>query len=423
LNRQMQLSPMPCINGIVDADETKMHRKANVMKYKFLILVLLPVFIFESGCNTTQKLINSGHYDQAIARSVNKLQRNRDKEKQVRLLKEAFDKAQKRDQQRVAYLQKEGHAGSSVEVFKIYQTMKERQNKIKPLLPLYVEGREVPFRLVNVDDELIRWKKEAAGYLYSHAQKLLKEDDKYAARDAYYELVEANEIYPGYRDISHLMNQARNKGMNWVVLEVTNRSPNLVPVEFVEELYNYDYIRLQSEWVQLLPANEHHNVQFDHKVHLVVEIVDVGPEQVKEKEWVETKEIEDGYMYAKNSAGEYVKDSLGNRIKVPKYKEIQCKVIEVKQFKSSTFKGRIEILDMQTNQKLESDPININFVFDHLSYKTEGNIEALSKETKKELGNKPVPFPSDFQMIMDGTTEVKPVVTNYISRHRQLLER
>lgn len=393
------------------------------MKLKFFLLLFLPMLIVESGCNTTQKLINSGHYDKAIARSVNKLQRNRDKDKQVRLLKKAYDKAQQRDLEGVKYLKKEGRAGNSVEVFKIYQTIKERQDKIKPLLPLYVEGREVAFRLINVDDELIRWKKEAAGFLYSSAQKLLQQNDKDAAREAYYQLLEVEDIYPGYKDAHQLKKQARNKGMNWVQLEVTNRSPNLVPGEFVEELYNHDYIRLQSEWFQLLPANENHNVHFDHKVHVAVEIVDVGPEQVKEKEWTETKELEDGYVYVKDKEGNYVKDSLGNRIKTTKYKEIECQVTEVKQFKASTFKGRIELIDLGTGQKLESDLIEVNFVFDHLSYKVAGNADALSAETKKKLGNKPVPFPSDFQMIMDGSMEVKPVITNYIYRHRKLLER
>ncbi len=392
------------------------------MKYKFLPYIVFSFLFLSWGCGSTSKLILSGNYDQAIARTINKLKRNRNNEKQIKFLKEAFDKAQERDLRRIEYLKKEGLAGNSVEVFRIYEQIKERQEKIKPLLPLYIDEAEVPFKLINVDDELIRWKKEAAGFLYESAVRQLKNGDKYDARQAYEKFAEVDQIFPGYRDVEKYMNEARNKGMNYVLYLVTNRSANLVPIEFVEELYTLDYARINGKWFTILPEIEKHNVESDHEVAVIIDIVDVGPEQIKEKEWIEKKEIENGYIYAKDENGNFITDSLGKKIKVPIYKEIQCKVIEAQQFKAATFKGKIELRDLRSNQLLDSQPLNVNFVFEHLSYRTEGNTDALSEETRKKLGNRPVPFPSDFQMVMDAAREVKPVIYSYFRRKASLLE-
>jgi len=392
------------------------------MKYKIIPYLVFSFLLLSWGCGSTSRLILSGNYDQAIARSINKLKRNRNNEKQIKFLKEAFDKAQERDLDRIEFLKKEGLAGNSVEVFRIYEQIKERQEKIKPLLPLYIDEKEVSFRLINVDDELIRWKKEAAGFLYESALRLLKNGDKYEARSAYEKLAEVNRIFPGYRDVEKYMNEARNKGMNYVLYLVTNRSANLVPVEFVEELYTLDYARINGAWFTILPEIERHDVEPDHEVAVIIDIVDVGPEQVKEKEWIEKKETEDGFTYAKDERGNFITDSLGNKIKVPKYKEIQCKVIEAHQFKAATFKGKIELRDLRSNQLLDSRPLNVNFVFEHLSYRAEGNIEALSEESRKKLANRPLPFPSDFQMVMDAAREVKPVIYSYFRRKAPLLE-
>ena len=392
------------------------------MKYKFLLFFTLAAIVLWAGCKSTSRLIMSGNYDQAIARSINKLQRNRDNEKQIHFLKEAFDKAQERDLRKVEFLKKEGLAGNSVEVFRIYEQIKDRQDKIKPLLPLYIDGKEVVFRLINVDDELIRWKREAAGFLYESALRLLKSGDKYDARKAYDQFVEANEIFPGYRDVEKYMDEARKKGMNYVLYLVTNRSANLVPVEFVEELYTLDYARINEKWFTILPEIENHNIESDHEVAVIIDIVDVGPEQIKEKEWIEKKKTEDGYTYAKDKNGKFITDSLGKKIKVTKYKEIECIVIESRQFKAATFKGKIELRDLRSNQLLDSQPLNVNFVFEHLAYRTEGNKEALSEESRKKLSNRPLPFPSDFQMVMDAAREVKPVIYNYFRQKAPLLE-
>lgn len=388
-----------------------------------IIASLAVVAIVTEGCQSTQKLINTGNYDIAIARSVNKLRKNKTKEKHILLLEEAYHKANKRDLDRINFLKKEAASGNSVEVFRLYENIQERQNKVRPLMPLYVNDVQVDFTFLNIENELITWKREAADFLYRNAVDLLAKNDKYLAREAYDQLLELSEMYPHYKDVDDQLQQAFNLGTNWVLFNVINRSPNLVPVEFVDELYALDFRTIEGKWFKIVTKRDQRpSDRFDYRIDMVVDLVDVGPERQVEKVYTETKEIQDGWVYEYDKNGNVKKDSSGNDIKQPKYKEISADITEILQTKAATFKGRMEIFDMAENRVERTEPVNVNFVFNHPSAVVAGNVKALKPETAEKVKNKPVPFPSDFQMIMDGSQEIRPVVQNFIRRYKALLE-
>lgn len=390
----------------------------------FTLLVSLLLTMFIGGCRTTQKRINEGNYDIAIARTVNKLRKNKNKERQVELLHDAYHKANQRDLDRIEFLKREGAAGNEVQVFNLYHAIQARQEKIKPLLPLYVDRLEVEFTFYNIDRELIAWKEEAATFLYENAMRQLAADDKYQAREAFDQLSQLKEMFPFYKDVDQQLNRAYNRGMNWVLFNVTNRSPNLIPIEFEDELYSLDFSRLNGKWFTLVSARERNAFDYDYdkRVDLVLDIVDVGPEQVRERVYTDTKEVEDGFTYQYDEQGNVKKDSLGNDIKTPKYKEISATVVETAQSKSATFRGRLQILQEPNNALLENDPMVVNFLFQHYSATFQGNKDALTQESRQRIGNRPVPFPTDFQMVMDGSQEIQPVIFNFIRRYTRLLE-
>lgn len=397
--------------------------KTRYIHFNRIITALAVFTLLVAGCTSTQKLINEGNYDVAIARSVNKLQKNKTKEKHVLTLEEAYHKANKRDLDRINFLKREAASGNSVEVFRLYENIKERQNKIRPLMPLYANGQQVAFTFLDVDNELITWKREAADYLYSNAINLLEEDDKYLAREAYDQLVELNEMFPHYKDVDQRIEEAYNAGINWVLFKVVNRSPNLVPVEFETELYSLNFRTIEGKWFKIVTQPDaRSNDRFDHRIDMVVDLVDVGTERQIEKVYTESKEIQDGWNYQYDENGNVMKDSSGNDIKIPKYKEISAEVTEITQTKAATFKGRMEIFDMNNSRIERTEPVNVNFIFEHCSAVVAGNKNALKPETLDKVKSRPVPFPSDFQMIMDGSQEIRPVVQNFIRRYRALLE-
>lgn len=389
---------------------------------KFQILIALCGLLLFS-CNSTQKIINTGNYDQAIARSVNKLRKNKKKEKHIEFLQDAFYRANQEDLEQIKYLKKQNSQGDAYGVFQHYAAIKDRQYKVKPLMPLYISSEEVPFEFLDVDSELIHYKNEAAVYLYDHASELLKSNEKYDARKAHLLLGDLIRFDPDYKDAKTLFHLAYDKGQNNVLFSVINRSPNIIPLEFEEELYSQDFKKINGQWYKFTAQPDRiRNQQFDFAVEVLLDIVDVGAERIREKEYVETKSVQDGFRYEYDGNGNVKKDSLGNDIKIPKYKEISSRVIEAIQTKQAVFKGKIEMRDLSNNQLIRSEPINVTFVFNHESAVAEGNPDALSNETKQKLNNNPIPFPTDFQMIMDGSSEIRPVIANFIKRNDHHLE-
>ena len=381
------------------------------------------LFFIVSGCVNTGKLINSGNYDVAIDKSLKKLRKNKSKEKHIVYLKRAFVQANQRDMNRINFLKQEGQPDNSVEIYSTYDQIKRRQEKIRPVLPLYLNGKEVNFAFLDVDAEIIAWKQQAAGFLYSNALKLLESGDKLDARKAYYQLNQIKGLYQNYKDVDEQIKIAYNKGMNWVFFDVDNNSLNIVPKEFNYELFSMNFTDMESQWTKIVPNNgQKSNIQFDYTIVVNIKQVDIGPEAWKEVRYEETKEIEDGWQYLKDEKGNVKKDSLGNDIKVPKYKQISCEVIETRQTKVADFRGSVDFYDDRQNKKVMSEPFATAFVFEHFSAVANGNKDALKPETQKKLGNRPIPFPSNFQMVMDGSQEIKKMVHSIVKRKKYMLE-
>ncbi len=76
------------------------------------------------------------------------------------------------------------------EIFAVYSGLAQRQENLKPLLPLRIAGqnRDANFEIVNYSDEIIQAKKNATEYFYAHALSLLARNNKPDARLAHDEL-------------------------------------------------------------------------------------------------------------------------------------------------------------------------------------------------------------------------------------------
>ena len=95
-----------------------------------------------------EKELSLGNYDKAINTALKKLQTNKQKkskEDYIYLLKEAYQKAVSKNTNLITYLKQDNNSANYETIYKVYQTLNNRQEKIKPLLPLYLKGNEVVF--------------------------------------------------------------------------------------------------------------------------------------------------------------------------------------------------------------------------------------------------------------------------------------
>ena len=391
------------------------------MQTRQLLLFLLLGF-FGQSCVSPQKMVEYGDYDQAVATAVRRLAGKKQKKAQlVRALEEGFAKATDRDMRTAEALRRENRPENWPRINDIYQRIARRQSLVEPLLPLIdQEGFKADFRFVRLDDLLRESKEKSAAYHYERAQELLRlarNGDKSAAREAYRELEQISEYFRDYRDRRKLMNLARDLGTIHILVNVRNSSRAILPADFNALLTRMGVADLNSTW-RTYYTSPVAGITFDYQVVMNIQQVEVSPGLIKEREFEETGEIEDGFEYVLDERGNVRKDSLGNDVKVPRYVPIRAWVLETLQQKSATVAGELEIIDARNRQVLQIRPFAADAVFENYAATFRGDERALSRDTRRRLGNRPLPFPADADLLLQAAERLKPVLKSRIAEAR-----
>ncbi len=393
------------------------------MKKLLLLSGILLFMLSCGGVKKTQQAINTGNYMNAINSAVQKLAENKDKKSNqsyVLLLEEAFRKNTERELEHIAFLRKDGNPANLETIYKGYENLNRIQEAIKPLLPLRVndENRNAEFSLTNYDNKIITTKNELSSYLYDNALNLLTNaTNKYDYRKAYDDFEYLNEINPGYGDIRFKMEEAYQKGQDYVKVEMINNTEKIIPVKLEEELLNFNTFGLEDKWTKY-HTNHLANIDYDYDMQIELREINISPEQVNEKQIIKEKQIKDGQKYLLDNEGNVVKDSLGNKIKVDKFKTVKCNFYQFTQFKTAQVTGQISYQDLETKQQLNSYPLTSEFVFEHVYANYDGDKRALENELVSLLNLAAVPFPSNEQMVYDAGEDLKNRIKGVITSHR-----
>jgi len=391
---------------------------------KNLILFIFTAFILfsTSSCKMTQRAINEGNFEYAINRNVDKLRKNKKKQRPILELEDAYKKANLQDFSTISYLKSEGNPANYVRIYDLYDQLADRQRKVEPLLPLYIkkEARNANIELKDYTANIIQYKNKAAEYLYAKAQQLLKTGHKYDARQAYSLLEKLEDFYPNFRDIRSQLARANTIGSNRILFELDNKSGMLLPANFEEELHKISLNELDQLWadfhVKPIPG-----MQYDYKVKMNVNVVDVSPERITERIYTQEKRIEDGWEYVLNQKGNVAKDSLGNDIKRTVYANVFCDIIELNQTKEAHISGTVDFVDLKTNQIIGHYPVSVTNTFNNQHAQVRGDKRAMDKHAKRLLQNQPLPFPSDMAMLIDASRKLKPAIKDIIYDNEDLV--
>ena len=382
--------------------------------------VLLALIIILSSCTNTKRLVEQGRYDEAVEFATNKLAgKKKKKEKFVTLLEDAFDKATARDMKRIAKLERKD--GNWDRIIDVYGVIRERQARVEPLLPLIgKKGYHANFKFVKVDElELVAMKKSANFHYNLGLDYLIdaEKGNKIAARNAFDAFRDAERYFENYKDVVNLKSKARELGITHFVFEMKNNAQVLLPQEFENTVLQMGVADLNTEWNRF-HLRKSNNVVADFKVVMNLHDIDVSPERVKEREYVDVREIEDGFEYVLDQNGNVLKDTLGNDVTIPRRVLIEARVLEVFQSKSAIVGGHLEYYDMKTNELMKTMPVSVEAVFKNYASKFRGDRRALTSVSKRRCDRGPVPFPTDEELLLDAANSLKPLVRSKISSSR-----
>jgi len=387
---------------------------------KKLIVFFSILSIVFSGCASSKKLLSRGNYDAAIEKSVNELRKNRNNDKEVRILMDAYRIANERNLERIRFLKLEGRADRWDEIFRLYDRLSSRQSLVRTVMPLNINGQPVHFQYIDYAPEVVEAKTRAADYFFARGNQLMNLGQKANYRQAYNEFIKVRQYMGAYPNIDDRINEARYLGISRVFVSLQNNSFIRFPEEFEYSLLDrLDLPRLNSDWVQYYTNVPRNNMQFDYFINVNLNNIVVSPGTTSQKDTRYQKEVQDGFSYQLDRRGNVMKDSLGNDIRIPRYKTLNCVVIETTMKKSSVISGNIEIIDANQDRILKRESIRATSNFENVSARAIGDIDALPTEVAAQTRRAPVPFPSDLEMISRGSDRMRQVIRDAIQNNRR----
>lgn len=384
------------------------------MKKVYALIVLLTLVL--AGCGSSKKQLESGNYDAAIQKAVKELRKDSDSEKDILSLEKAMTIATEQDNERIRYLKIEGKPSSWDEIYLIYKRMSDRQALVRTVTPLEFEGRTIGFPYVDYVNEMVAAKTRAADFYYAHGQELMKNNTKESYRQAYNEFARAKDYVDNYTGIDALLYEAQSLGFSRVLVKIKNYSALQFPREFEQDLLALDLPSLNNSWVEYYTSDLDKSIKFDYIINVNVKNIAVSPDEQHQIDSLIKRDLEDGYEYVKDTRGNVMKDTAGNDIKIKKYKTVQCALIQTIQSKECVIEGDVEVLTLNPEKIIKKDPIGADSYFEHISARAIGDVNALSERQKRQLSSKAVIYPSDIEMVIMCSENLKRAIRGIIQQ-------
>jgi hypothetical protein len=381
------------------------------MRNTLSIVVVILLFVGCSSIKRNQKFLSGGNYDQAISLSVKKLKKDKASEKNdphISLLEEAFKKASEEDTRRINFLKKDKNPSNIRTVYYLYLDLDNRQDLIRPLLPLYSAslGRNATFQIVNYTNELISSKKAYLEYLYREGEVYMLRQTTEDYRTAYNIFCEIDELQGNYLDVQALKEDAHYLGTNFVFVSLNNDSGQIIPLRLEQELLDFNTYGLDDFWTEYHGEREQ-NINYSFGIALNFREIAISPERISEREEIRTKEIKSGWDYKRDRDGNIIKDENGDPIKIDKFETVTALVFTTEQSKSVFVGGTVIYRDLIASRDLNSYPLSTEFIFENIFANFRGDEQALTDEDLRFLNNRFIHFPSNEQMILDAGSDIK----------------
>lgn len=386
-------------------------------------ITLLSFFLLLScALKQTQEMLHSGDYDSAIDNAVYGLRNNKEKkgnQDYVYILEEAFTKAKERDLRDIDLLAKDANPRNLEKIFNTYVQLNNRQEKIRPLLPLkkLKDNSQAKFTFDDYSDQIVSSKDALSKYLYNNTKALLATKDKMNFRRAYDDLAYLNQITPNYKDVPQLMQEALQKGCDYVSVFTKNETNTIIPIQLENELLDISTYGLNDKWT-IYHNKRQPGINYDYGIVLNFKQINISAEQIKEKQFVREKTIKVGQR-KKTVRGRVVRDSLGRVVMEDIMKKVRCQVSEYSQFKATQVTAKVDYVDYRNNaQLLQTFPISSEFIFENRYAKYKGDRRAVESDYYPFFEQRALPFPTNEQMVYDTGEDLKGKFKNVIARNR-----
>jgi hypothetical protein len=389
------------------------------MKRLLLLSVLVSVLVSSSAKKQLESAISSGNYDQAISEALRKLENNKDKKRKqdyIVMLEDAYYKVLEEDLQDLEHLKKDGNPEHYKTIYNIYLDLRERQNAIKRVLPLKINGKTLNLNFNDYNSEIVDYRYKTSDYLIGQGIIFLDSEDKYNIRKAYDLFNYIERINPNFEETRSLITEAHIKGMDYVHVSIQNQTQQIMPQRLEAELVDFNTYGLNQFWTTYHAITDD-SIDYDFAMQLQLKQIIISPERINERQQLREKQIIDGWKYQLDRDGNVKKDSLGNDIKIDKIINVRARFTEVLQTKSAQVIADVVYTDLKQNQIIDAFSIDSGFIFENVFGRYRGDKRALNGDDRELIRQRQIHFPSDEQMVFntgeDLKLKLKAIISSY----------
>ncbi|MCH1547330.1 MAG: hypothetical protein L7S44_02055, partial [Flavobacteriaceae bacterium] len=378
---------------------------------KHIIILFLSICFSCSSVKKINENVISGEFDKAINRTIEELKKTKNKKKKGQyelILKDVFSRSVIKSQNKISSLKKDKNPEFYYEIFLEYQKLIDRQNKL-----MNISSSTLNFNFKNYDNDHIEFRYKTSNYYLKLSKSLISKNDRLDYRNAYDYLIIIESINPNYLETRSLINLCLSEGKDHILLNVLNESNSVIYEELQKDILNINGYDLNSKWKSFHTAKDNYLGKADFYIDLAFKAFIISPERILEKENTKEKNIKDGYTYQLDDNGNVMRDSLGNDIKIDKIVKILAKTKEFSQSKSAKAIAEVRYYDNKKNL-IEKFPLESEFWFRNIFLEFTGDKRVLSKNDRRLLKERFLPFPPDDVLLFNNSENIKQKLKNII---------
>jgi hypothetical protein len=361
------------------------------MRKLLILLMIIPLFVHSQS---PRKLIDEGKYDLAIDELVQSLEKNSKNRKKIALLEEAFNKADRKDNDSIMQLKASGMPDIWGRVYQLYLKRDLRQARVKKLPANVVQGLNVEWE--NYSPDMDAAKGKAAAYCYANAERLLGMEGRENARKAFNSLYEITRLYESYRDVEKLMIHSIVKDCGTLPVKVINRTGNELPEFLPKEIVAFSLSSIEKAYldITLKPLK---GWNYEYNITIYIDRILISPDKTEKS-----------------------KETIYNSIRIPlvadtsRFEEVSCEIFEINQHKACEIISMLSFTDYRTGRAIYQKPVRAKTAFEHSSYFLQGDQRACPPALLEKVKAGDKPFPTDEQMVKGSTRKLAWMVKEII---------
>jgi hypothetical protein len=251
---------------------------------KFHALLIGLVTLVIASCSSGKKALQNGDYDKAVFTAINRLKNNPNKQKAVFTLAKGYDYALNRHLERIKDIKLTNDIFKWERIVTEYQQINYLANAIRNCPACIDAVPDTEKYIAEVSDA----KYFAAEARYNNGQKLLSQNNRLAAKQAYFDFEKAEQLYPDFKNAQSMIDSAYFAAVIRVVVEpvqVNSRFFKLSNEYFQNKIYEFMKNYETRSFVQFFTPDQalDSKLRFDHVITLSFDDFVVGQTYVKER--------------------------------------------------------------------------------------------------------------------------------------------